>query len=237
METDAIRIPLGRTEKNHLPVLWNVTKSPHMWLIGDDEPANVKTLKWACTQAMREGWQSVTLDPAGRELGQWECRQLAYRLNGDPSQVRYALKWLKGEYDQRTRTLKNEKAANIRCLPNEKRPDRILVAFAGLGTYLSNSNVGIDNLATLLKHGGRAGIHIMLDTHPDEIPNIMGRLALQDEYDRLVIMDNRAYWEPNDSDTPVETLHYKADDDILARSLKNVPEPQHPQIRQEASKK
>ena len=173
------------------PVVWNVKRTPHLAVMGKTGAGKSSASRVLVYQALQAGWQVVICDSnkQASDYAKWAKRlALGWGVTNDMAEA--VIGWVHHEMMERSKLNSQYGVSNITDLPEQVRPNRLLVVFDEFNSYLAtmdektmanptndmdiaNSNADIKNrvrsvsvtagrLADIAVQGRALGVHMLL---------------------------------------------------------------------------
>lgn len=190
-QCDECAFPLGVDDLGEI-VEWNVKHTPHILVMGKSGTGKSSTAQIIVAEALMRGYELFIIDPkkGAIDFTQWaQPHARAFIQNRQSREAEAVVKWVEEEMNRRVSLLSEHGVGNIADLPEDIRPNRIILFWDEFNSYLgdvsattpnpnqdielANANAAItatnnsirrtmSSLAAIAVQGRTAGIHIVL---------------------------------------------------------------------------
>lgn len=120
------------------PVAWDLAHTPHLSVMGKTGTGKSSVTRVMVLQALLDGWQVVICDPMkhAADFDLWAKRlTVAWAVSMDDAEA--AVGWVHERMMERSRLNAKHGVGHIKDLPDEVRPQRILLVFDEFNSYLA----------------------------------------------------------------------------------------------------
>lgn len=137
---DGLKFPLGVNDLGN-PVFWEVKGTPHIAIMGKTGTGKSSAAQIVVAEALLHGYQLIIIDPTkgAVDFDQWaRPKALAFVGLKRMRETEAVIAWVENEMNRRSQINAEYGVGNILDLPEDVRPERMMILFDEFNNYISN---------------------------------------------------------------------------------------------------